>query len=205
MPRKAYTPQKRADKRRQEIVRSALACFVEFGVANTTMEDIRQRSGASNGSIYHHFTNKEMLAAAVYVQGLKEYQAGFVEELARAQNERAGISGIVRFHLHWVKKNPDWARYLQEMRHAEFMAASEQMIAEHNREFMRAVIRWLKPHVEAGTIRRVGLDLFFALVIGPCQEYTRIWLSGQARTELSTAIKEISDAAWPALRGPTAD
>jgi hypothetical protein len=91
------------------------------------------------------------------------------------------------------------------MRHAEFMAASEQAIAELNRDFMREVIRWLKSHFDAGTIRRVELDLFFALVIGPCQEYTRIWLSGQARTELPVAVEEISRAAWLAVRGRAAE
>ncbi len=33
------------------------------------MEDIRKLSGASIGSIYHHFANKELLARALYLEG----------------------------------------------------------------------------------------------------------------------------------------
>ena len=65
MPRKAYARHRRSEKRQGKIIRAAQACFAEFGFANTTMEDIRRRSGASNGSIYHHFSSKEGLAAAI--------------------------------------------------------------------------------------------------------------------------------------------
>ncbi|MBI4831422.1 MAG: TetR/AcrR family transcriptional regulator [Candidatus Lindowbacteria bacterium] len=161
----------------------------------------RAVNSVSGQIVSHHFTSKEMLAAAVYVQGLNDYQTGLSEALARERDARVGINAIVRYHLYWVKENPHWARYLQEMRHAEFVAASEQTITELNRNFMREVVRWVKPHFEGGAIRRIGLDLFFALVIGPCQEYTRIWLSGQARTELAAAVKQVSEAAWLAVRG----
>ena len=36
--------------RKQEILQAALACFTEFGVEATTIEMIRDRSGASIGS-----------------------------------------------------------------------------------------------------------------------------------------------------------
>ena len=55
--------------RRQAILDAALACFTNKGFTETTMEDIRIRSGASTGSIYHHFSNKEMLARALYLEG----------------------------------------------------------------------------------------------------------------------------------------
>ena len=47
---------------------AALELFVTKGFLATTMDDVRRRSGASIGSIYHHFGSKEDLAAALYVE-----------------------------------------------------------------------------------------------------------------------------------------
>ena len=56
--------------RKQEILQAALACFTEFGVEATTIEMIRDRSGASIGSLYHHFGNRERIIAVLYLEGI---------------------------------------------------------------------------------------------------------------------------------------
>lgn len=201
MARKPYARHPKTAARRQTIIQAALACFVELGFANTTVEDVRRRSGASNGSLYHHFTNKEQLAVAVYLQGLTVYQTGLLKELEHNREAASCVHAIVRYHLDWVRKHPDWARYLLEMRHAEFMADSEATIAEQNRRFLERVVGWLETHVESGTLRRLPPDLFLSLIIGPCQEYTRLRLAGRAQTKLSVATEELSQAAWSSVRG----
>ncbi|UCD56034.1 MAG: TetR/AcrR family transcriptional regulator [Candidatus Hydrogenedentota bacterium] len=202
MARKPHGRHRSSSERRQRIVKAALACFVELGFANTTMEDIRRRSKASNGSIYHHFTSKELLAAAVYLQGLIDYQTGLLAELEHNPQAHAGVSAIVSYHLRWVTEHRDWARYLSEMRHAEFMVTAETAIAEQNRRFVKRLIGWLQPHIENGALRRLAPDLFISLIIGPCQEYARLWLIGRTLTGLSTAAEELGRAAWLAVCGP---
>ena len=60
--------------RRDQILDAARACFAEHGYAATTIEQIAARSGASNGSIYHHFGAKDGILAALYVSALASYQ-----------------------------------------------------------------------------------------------------------------------------------
>ena len=115
MKLKERSTQARSDIRRREIIQAALSCFVEYGYAATTMEDIRQRSKASNGSIYHHFKSKEQLANAVYLEGIIDYQSGVIALLDRNPGAREGIEAIIGHHLDWVSANPDWARYLLQM------------------------------------------------------------------------------------------
>ena len=50
--------------RKQAILEAALAAFLQKGVLATTIDDVRERSGASVGSIYHHYGSKEGIAAA---------------------------------------------------------------------------------------------------------------------------------------------
>lgn len=201
MPKKPYSRHKRSAERRQRIIQAALACFLEFGFINATVQDIRMRSGASNGSIYHHFSGKEGLAATVYVEIMKDYQKTILEGLERNPDALGGVHAIVNSHLDWVNENPDSARYLMEMRHAEFMATAEDAIAEQNQMFAKGFARWLKPNLEGGRIRRLPLDLFISLLLGPAQEYVRNWLSGQAHTELAVVKEELASAAWLIVRG----
>src|SRR6266566_8365174 len=95
-------PSRRSAGRRSRILEAALACFNERGFTATTIEEICQRSGASVGSVYHHFGGKEGLAAALYVEGLRDYQRGFRDVLERNPGAGEGIESLVRHHLRWV-------------------------------------------------------------------------------------------------------
>jgi AcrR family transcriptional regulator len=55
------------------------------------------------GSIYHHFGGKAGLAAALYVEGLEDYQQGFLAVLARQPDAEAGIKGVVQHHLRGLR------------------------------------------------------------------------------------------------------
>src|SRR5438067_10900122 len=62
--------------RRQVILDAALGLFTTRGLRATSVEDIRSASGASNGSLYHHFGSKEGIAAALYAAAIEDYQRG---------------------------------------------------------------------------------------------------------------------------------
>jgi AcrR family transcriptional regulator len=201
MPKKEYAKHRRTRQRKEDILLAALACFAEHGYPNTTMQDIRERSGASNGSIYHHFSSKEGIAAALYVEAIIDYQARILAALERNPQAQEGIYAIVESHLDWVSGKPEWARYLTEMRHAEFMKAAEEPLAEANRKFIAGFVAWMKPNFKSGALRRLPVDLFMSLLLGPCQEFVRIWLEGKAVTAVSGAKEELAQAAWSAVRG----
>lgn len=193
--------QSRSTVRRRQIIAAALKCFIETGVSGTPMEAIRKRSGASTGSIYHHFKSKEELAAAVYLEGLSHYQAGLIAELMLNHDARGGIMAMVRFHLTWVQENPDWARYLFQMRRAPFIKAREAAIQEKNQVFMDQLTAWFRPRIRRGSIRRLPGDLYPSLILGPCQEFVREWLAGEIRTEVDTAARIIGEGVWRSVRG----
>jgi AcrR family transcriptional regulator len=178
--------------RRSEILDAALTCFSERGYEGTTIEEIRAHSGASVGSIYHHFGGKEQIADALYAEALRDYQSGFLE-LLRDDAERA-IKGVVRHHLRWVDANPELARFLL----AERRPAG---VRELNRAAFETLESWRAAH--ADELRPLSFDAFYAVVIGPAQEGARHRLAGRTRTPLRRLERELADAAWRAVRGGT--
>lgn len=57
--------QERGQKRLDEILDAAEALVVEVGPAASSIQEIANRAGASVGSIYHFFPNKESIFAAI--------------------------------------------------------------------------------------------------------------------------------------------
>jgi AcrR family transcriptional regulator len=181
--------------RRQEILDAALRGFAEKGLAGTTVDEVRERSGASVGSIYHHFGDKEGIAAALYVDVLAGYQRGVLAVLGKSGDARETVEGLVRHHLRWVARNRDGARFLLSGRPRR--AASE--IAELNRNVFEAMSGWLEEEVRAGGVRELPFELFFSLLIGPAQEFCRHWLDGRMSTSMRTAERELPAATSRAL------
>jgi AcrR family transcriptional regulator len=186
-------------KRQREIIAAALACFTEKGFPATSIADICKKAGASTGSVYHHFKSKGRLAAAIYLEGIREYQAGMIEALLEEESARGGIIAIVRYHLMWVKQNPDWARFLFQKRHAEYMDDTEDEMKRLNAVLFQNMAVWFQKYIKAGKIRPLPHDLMMALLLGPCQEYSRQYISGHAATDVTTAAEVLGAGAWAAL------
>ncbi len=191
---------KKTKKRRKEIIDAALLCFNELGYNNTGMADICQRAHASIGSIYHHFKSKEQLAAEIYLEGIRDYQAGYIKALEKETDAEKGIFSIFDYHLKWVDSNKDWSSYLFQMRHAEFMKPIEEEFAEMNTGFMGQVAGWFRKQIENKCIRRLPADLYSPILMGPCQEFTRMYLSGHIKISIDTAARELARSAWRSLK-----
>jgi len=189
-----------SEKRKRRIIRAALACFSKIGFVDTTMEDLHQLSGCSNGSIYHHFKSKEQLAAAVYLEGISNYQTGLLAELAGCTKPRQGIFAIIRYHLKWARENESWARFLSNMRHAAFLADKEDAIGKANLNFARAIWQFFSKHIEQGTVKALPPEFYISIILGPCHEFSRHWLNRPGSTDLKAASSEFAQAAWCALK-----
>jgi AcrR family transcriptional regulator len=187
--------------RRAAILAAALECFAERGFAGTTVDQIRERSGASTGSIYHHFGGKEGLAAELYVEGLRGYQDGLLGALEQHSDARAAIHALVRHHLRWVEANPRLAQFLMNRRETELRSATEERVRELNRRFLPRVAAWVERQIEAGALRALPFDLWEPVLLGPSQELARLWLAGRTRITLREAERELAETTWRAVKG----
>jgi len=68
-----------------------------------------------------------------------------------------------------------------------------------NKKFITALSQWFKHQMDAGKIRRVPWDILIALLLGPCQEYTKLYLSGKTITKINETVNDLGIAAWNSL------
>ncbi|MBK6294440.1 MAG: TetR/AcrR family transcriptional regulator [Rhodoferax sp.] len=184
--------------RKSAILTAALAVFAEKGIESTSIEDICRESQASVGSIYHHFGNKEGIAAALFMQHLDEYWTELITSAKSQSNAQRMIHAMLSAHIGWITSQPDAARYLFSRRQA-VSAVHEQAIREYTLSRFRELFDVLKPWFKAGVLRRLPAELYGPLLMGPAQEYAREWLRGCVKLEPRKVIDELALAAWRSL------
>lgn len=186
--------------RKKEIIKAALDCFIESGTTDTSINEICKKSNASTGSIYHHFGSKEQLAAAVYLEGITDYQEGYINVLETSMDAKSGIYGVIAYHLEWVAKNPAWAQFIIRERHASFMGTTESDLGRLNQEFVNRVSLWFYTHIVSGTIRKTSPELYQAILMGPVQEYIKNCMLKNQTRDIKAVAEELGFAAWVALK-----
>lgn len=206
---KVAKPQAKTTEKKRQILWVALQCFTEHGVAGTTIEMIREASGMSVGSLYHHFGNKDRIAAAVFIQGMREFAALLHNYLAAAEAQdteeasekvELGVKAIVYANVDWMVNNPDWARFVFQHRSIVVTAGAETKLSVDMQRFYQQVNTWFKPYTKQGILRPLSNELLSSLISGPCHDYARHWLAGRYKTPLSEHREQFAEAAWNAVK-----
>ncbi|AMR66810.1 TetR/AcrR family transcriptional regulator [Aquipseudomonas alcaligenes] len=188
--------------RKDEILQAALACFTDFGVDATTIEMIRDRSGASIGSLYHHFGNKERIIGALYLAGTAEYAALLAEGFAQADSAEACVKLLVTSYVDWVVANPDWARFILHSRGRVEASEVGAELREVNRVNFRCILGALAVYRAQGLFKAMPVDCFTSVVIGPTHDFARHWLAGRTQTSLAECRELLAQVAWDSVRAP---
>lgn len=193
-------PQARSLDRQKEILDAALTCFVQHGYEATSIQQLCEASGASVGSIYHHFGNKPRVAAALYLEGIRQVHQLSLAALLATRSVEGGLGSLVESYLGWVEKNPKYARFLLSYRHADFMQEVADELREANRRFRGVIADWAKPHMERGALPKLPPELYSAILIAPAEVFARSWLDKRARTDMASAQRLLTKAGVAAIR-----
>jgi AcrR family transcriptional regulator len=194
-----------ASDTRSRILDAALACFIESGYEQTTIARIRERSGVSNGALFHYFASKEAIADALHVDAIASFQQGLWDVLARRPRSlRAAVRGSISHQLRWIEANEDRARFLYERGHLDWDSPAGAQLVELNRNLAQAYRDWMAPLVDGGQIRPMSMLMITAIVTGPVHAIARRWLAGQLGSPLRAYLDELVDAASAALSGTPA-
>ena len=192
-PRKRLT----GDERRESILDAALACFLEKGYTATTINDIREASGATTGSIYHFFDGKGALATAL----LEDAVAGWSGESQAASDTpeaviKASAGGLVA----WGLKNPELFRFTDEVRTLAVTAPEFAEVAEVLGGAQGSTQAAYARFAKARKVKDLPWPVAHSLILGPAYNYLRLATTGHARVAARRAVEMLADAAWAAAK-----
>jgi AcrR family transcriptional regulator len=187
---------------RQRALVAALALFDAQGVEATTIEQVRAAAGISVGSLYHHFGSREGLMVALYEDLLEQYRTAITAALVRQSGIRELLDAFVTTHIGWAMQNPTAERFLSEHRHHRTLTEADAHLHGDTADFIRPLLRRIKPAIEAGLLKPLPPELLLSLVLGPVQTWLRMQRAGSSKLEAGTAARRLSDLIWEAIAIP---
>lgn len=180
-------------------IAAAKKLFSERGYDAVSTAEIRQAAGMSNGSLFHHFGNKEGIAVAVFVSLVRTYQAEIAEKLSPTRQAAEGIEAFIRAHNLWIERDPDGARILFNGHHPSWSDEALKKIRAENQGFGQALLDWKSNLDDKERLDNWSLALILATLVGPTQVMCRAWLSGQSKVPPSEHVESLVKLAKNAL------
>ena len=184
---------------RSVAIESARVLFLTRGLEATRIEDVRDASGISTGSLYHHFGSKLGLLEAVVISALTDHKRALLENLSANLSAFEAIQKLIATTASWISENPDAARCIFRFRGA-LESAGSSALKTHNRNELSPLLKRLEGWIDKGEIRALPMALLLPLLHGPLHEYARSWLAGRVKVPPNAYVEVFVDSAWAALR-----
>jgi AcrR family transcriptional regulator len=102
----------RTDATQQRILNAATDVFGSHGFTAATMADVVENSGASIGSIYHHFGGKRELFLAIFERMAADIERRTAQSHTAAEDPRRAFEMNTRAYLQAVWANREAAKVL---------------------------------------------------------------------------------------------
>lgn len=106
---------------RQLILDTALRLFTQNGYFNTSVHDIRREANISIGSIYHHFTTKEQIAASLFSSLTEWLEEQILSVLHTGGDCKTVVKNMITMLLTKTDEDPVIMQFIFYARHREFL------------------------------------------------------------------------------------
>jgi len=186
------------DERRESILDAALACFLEKGYIATTINDIREASGATTGSIYHFFDGKGALAMALLEDAIAGWSG---ESMSSSDTAEATVKAAAMGLVNWGTKNPELFRFTDEIRTLSATAPEFEAVADTLAEGQGSLSASYARFAKTRKVKDLPWPVAHSLILGPAYDYLRLASTGRARVAAKRAAELVSDGAWAAVKG----
>ncbi len=90
--------------RRDTILAVSARLFAEKGFGNTTTSEIAREAAVAEGTLYHHFANKDDIFLTLFNETMDGFLAG-ATAAAVTGSGRERLSAYIRFHFDYFAKN----------------------------------------------------------------------------------------------------
>lgn len=195
--------QKRAEETRERVLDAATELALEHGFASVSIKNVQQRSGVSNGSIFHHFGSKDGIIRELFVAERRRYLGQVARAIVDHEGDPleafgAGSRAALRYHCEYPDR---YRRLFVEFTDSDWMRENEALWRDLAASLERPVVEWAIPHVEAGRIPTLPPSVLQSLILGPPELISRQWLVGRLPGKPTDYAEMVANFVTSGLRG----
>jgi AcrR family transcriptional regulator len=169
------TVQERSEGTRERIVQVARELVIERGYAGLSTAEVLRRAGVSRGGLYHHFSGKAELLAAILEALELDVVAQLAEVVADAPDQLTALQTGIQWYLDECIRSTELQRIgLVEGRKALGWEAWREVISPHGLSMLSAA---LAAAMHDGEIATADPDVLAHLILAALHESTALILS----------------------------
>lgn len=148
---------KRFDDKKQQIFAAAQCVFSEKGYAAATMNEIAQAVGLAKATLYHYFSSKDQLFAALMEDHFAQFITGAQQQLASVQSLEEIVHTWVVWEIQFLARHQGLIRLF-------FHGGDEipptvcHVVAQRRQDIRMLLTETLRPHLPG------HLDVDFAAI-----------------------------------------
>lgn len=178
------------------MISTALELFTRKGYFNTSMRDITRESTVSTGSVYHHFKDKEGVAAALY-QSLVERMRDELQAIMRThETAHDQCRAVVHLLFSITETEPDVMAFMLYVKHREFLPNQRPVCSSEPFEIMRTMVR---QGMERGEIEQRDVLAASACLFGGAIRMITSALDGILEQPLGEYLDDTWVCSWRAV------
>ncbi len=191
----------RKEKRKIEIMDTALKLFSKNGFYTVTIADIAKELEMSVGNIYNYFSSKDALAKELIMYISKILGSNIRQINMEKISAKEKIEKIVRFYFSMAKERPELIDYFLRvyLSHREvFKDGCEGMICVS--PFVTEIMIFFEEGVKNGELREQDFFSAFGLFMGYLGGMVYLKGEGMLPNDLDFYINSISENIYRALK-----
>ncbi|MGJ0485928.1 MAG: TetR/AcrR family transcriptional regulator [Methylomicrobium sp.] len=180
-----------------EILLAALKLFAGKGYFNTSLTDIAEASGVKGTSgIYHHFKNKQMIAAALYANIFDSLNVSIDDIRRKNQKPSEQLRSIVDLLFRLADEAPHVMQLLLVLNINEILPDEKPLL--ETAPFAK-ILKIFQAGTKTGEIRNLAPQLCFAYFFGIVNHTLRMVLIGALDKKADAYQSQTWLAAWNAI------
>lgn len=146
-----------------------------------------------------HVSPPAVPAGALQADVLRDFHAALLAPVRSRVSARAGVQGMVRAAIDWVRRHPDRARVLERLRAGREPEADPGEWKLANAEGLAVLRGWVERKMAEGELREMPFGVWAALVFEPLVTLARQWLWDDPPAVPAREAAALEEALWQAV------
>jgi AcrR family transcriptional regulator len=198
-------PRRRKDgeRRRDELLTAALACFDERGVLSVGIEDIRRKAGASPSSVYNLFRDIDAIMLALLGRVFDQLFAHIAARVCRTRSAEGAVRALVDAHMEWIVAHPREGKFMYQamtLESAGLTDETHEALVARKGVGLAPIVEHFAPFIQRGELPAWSPTLLDVVLLGPAHEALRRWLAGSSELDPVMLRKTLPALAWKSVR-----
>jgi len=182
------------------ILHAALEQFAENGFHSSPVAQLATLAGVGVGSIYRYFKDKDELIHAVFTMVDDDLQKAMVTHPDSSLSDRQQFIQLITNLIYYLNTHPRDFKFLEQYYSSPYSIQTKRATFSHEdpTEPVNPFVKFFSGSTR-GTIKKLPLSLYLAMIFGPATFLLRNSLSGPVTMD-DALIQQTAEASWNAIK-----